>query len=83
MFDAIPMDLKSAREEARLSVPYVSKALGVSDAQIYFIEKGERNPSWTTLLKMCVLYRIELKINAQSAKFWGLELEDLFPNKDT
>lgn len=64
----IPEKLKECRQLAGLSLRKVAEQLGLSPAMICLWEKGDNEPSYMQLIKLCQIYKIEITDLTQMEK---------------
>ena len=63
----IGLQLKVARVENELSMADLSKLSGVARSHICEIESGKKNPTATTINKLCKVLRYELMLIKKEA----------------
>lgn len=70
VYDAIPEDFRTAREEKGLKPTFVGEQIGMSRENVYAIEGGRRKPSLPVIFKLSELYGVEFRVPSENASTW-------------
>lgn len=57
----IIIKLKEVRERYNISLRELAKLTGISKSHLNYIEKGEREPSLSTIIRIAVALNIDIK----------------------